>query len=437
MNPLLLALLAGPAFAQDPAAPADPAPSLPPPAVEAQVADAPVDPAALEARVEELEQQLADLALAIELSTQAAPPPAPAATRGGGGGQSMNPDISLIADVAAAYFTADEPLQTGGHDPTVNGFNLQQLEMSVKSTVDPYFELDANIVFSLFGVEVEEAYATTLGLPLKSQLRIGQMLTRFGRLNNSHPHGWDFVDQPFVLGRVMGGESNRGLGVEASTLLPLPWYVELVASETMAAGESSARSFYGPEDLGVAGLGDLQTTVALKQFFPMSDDWSLFWGLSWAGGPNPTGRSNRSELYGSDLYLKWRPISRASNGYVALQAEGIHRRRQIPDDVLVDWNAYEQLTWRMARRWALAGRHEIGTAATTIDGELAGELDSLDPEWTSTRQRFSAATTFWPTEFSRLRLQGATDLVGWREEPDWSVFLAFEFSVGAHGAHAF
>jgi hypothetical protein len=432
VHPLLLAVLAGPALAQDPGAPPSP-----PPAADADASE-PVDPVALQARVDELEQQLADLALAIELSSQAAAAPSPApAPRGGGAGQSMNPDISLIADVAAAYFTADEPLQTGGHDPTANGFNLQQLEMSIQSTVDPYFKLDANIVFSLFGVEVEEAYATTLGLPLRSQLRIGQMLTRFGRLNNSHPHGWDFVDQPFVLGRVMGGEGNRGLGIEGSALLPLPWYVELVASETMAAGEASARSFYGAQDLGVQRLGDLQTTVALKQFFPLSDDWSLFWGLSWAGGPNSTGRDNRSELYGSDLYLKWRPISRASTGYVALQAEGIHRRRQVPGDVLVDWNAYEQLTWRMARRWAVAGRHEIGTAATTIDGELAGELDALDPEWTSTRQRITAATTFWPTEFSRLRLQGATDLVGWREEPDWSVFLAFEFSVGAHGAHAF
>lgn len=351
--------------------------------------------------------------------------------------QSLNPDIALIADVAAAWFSSDEPLQTGGHDPTVTGFNLQQLELSAKSVVDPYFDFNANIVFSLYGVEVEEVYATTRALPARTQLRVGQFLTRFGRLNNSHPHGWDFVDQPFVLGRVLGGEGNRGLGVEGSVLLPVPWFTELVVSETMAGGEATARSFYGPQDLGVDRPWDLQTTVALKQFFPLSSDHSLFWGLSWAAGPNASGRDNRSELYATDLFYKYRPISRSSAAWLSLQGELIHRRRQVPDDVLADWNAYEQLTWRFSQRWALAARHELGTAARLLDGSLAEEADTLDPEWDATRQRVSLNTTFWPTEFSRLRLQGASDLVGWREQPDWSVFLAFEFAVGAHGAHAF
>jgi hypothetical protein len=45
--------------------------------------------------------------------------------------------------------------------------------------------------------------------------------------------------------------------------------------------------------------------------------------------------------------------------------------------------------------------------------------------------------SFWPTEFSRIRLQYDLDLPGWRPVPEHAVFLAFELVVGAHGAHAF
>jgi hypothetical protein len=358
-------------------------------------------------------------------------PPAPAFSL-----QSLNPDIAFIGDVAFAYFSADEPLMTGGHDPQANGFTLQQLEMSVSKSVDPYFRFDSNIVFSLYGVEIEEVYATTLALPGRFQVRAGQFLTRFGRINNTHPHAWDFVDQTFVIGRVFGGEGNRGLGVEASWLAPTPWFVEVVGSATSAAGESTARSFYGADDQGFETPLDLQATLAVKQFFPLSQDLSLAWGLSGAFGPNPSGLGNRTEVYGTDVYLKYRPISRATDaGMVALQTEWLYRRRQVPGDVWSDMNGYAQLSWRFSPRWGAAGRYELGTPATGLDGAVAD--DTLDPAWSVARHRAAAALTFWPTEFSRLRVQGGADLAGWRDRPDWSALAALEINVGAHGAHAF
>lgn len=356
--------------------------------------------------------------------------------RTGGATQSLNPDLSFIADVAGAWFTdQDQQLQTGDHDPTHNGFNLQQLELSVSSTVDPYFRFDANIVFQLDGVEIEEAYATTLDLPGRLQVRAGQFLTRFGRLNATHPHTWHFVDQPFALGRVFGGEGNRGLGLEASWLTPLPWYVELVGSMTDAFGEGSARSFYGDSDRRIEGPRDFQYTAALKQFFPLSDDWSLYWGVSGAFGPNATGTQNYTQVYGTDLYLKWRPITYQSYQQLVLQAEWMLRRRQVPGDVLSDVDGYAYLFWRFARRWGAGVRYEYGSSARGQDGQLAD--DYLDPEWIGPRHRVTAAATFWPTEFSRLRLQGSVDHPRWLDEPVWAAFLQAEFVTGAHGAHQF
>lgn len=375
--------------------------------------------------------ELAEITAAMGGAAEAPPPPPSGllATV-----QSMLPDMSFILDVALAAFSADENLQGGGHDPTTNGFNFQQLELSLTSKVDTYFQLDANIVFATFGVEVEEAYATSLDLPAHLQLRAGQFLTRFGRLNATHPHSWDFVDQPLAIGRVFGGEGNRGLGVELSWLTPLPWFVEVLVSSTMANGEATARSFYGAEDLGVHGPQDLQTTAAIKQFFPLSDDLSLLVGLSGATGPNGSGRDNRTDVFGVDLYLRLRPVTYESALLVTLQSEWLYRRRQIPRDLLEDVTGYTQGLLRFAPRWAVAARYEVGTAA---HGGLEGALDPLDPEWTSVRHRAAANLTFWPTEFSRLRLQGSVDVPTWRDEAIWAVFLAGEFVIGAHGAHAF
>jgi hypothetical protein len=349
--------------------------------------------------------------------------------------QSFNPDIAVVAGFAVAVFDEEDHLQTGAHDPTETGFNLQELELSIQAAVDPYFRFDSFIVFSLFGVEIEEVYGTTTALPGDLQLRFGQFLTRFGRINPTHPHAWDFVDQPFAIGRIFGAEGNRALGLEVSWLAPLPWYAEIVASTTRADGDASNRSFFGGDNLGVEGPEDLLYVTALKQFFDLSHDWSLLWGLSAAFGPNSTGRSNRTEVYGTDLFVKYRPITRESSLQLKWQSELFHRRVQTPDTVLYDHSLYTQLVWGFEKQWAVGARYEWGSPTYNLDGTRV--VQPLDPEWTDHRHRVSSALTFLPTEFSRLRLQASMDLPAWRDDPIFAAFLAAELAVGAHGAHPF
>ena len=343
--------------------------------------------------------------------------------------QSMNPNISFIADVGFAWFSVDEPLMIGGHDPTSSGFFLQQLELAIGASVDPYFRFDGNIVFSQFGVEVEEVYATTLGIPGGLQLRAGQFLTRFGRINATHPHTWDFVDQTLVIGKFMGGEGNRGLGLELSWLTPLPWYVELSAAGINGRGEATARSFRGANDLGFRDPRDLEYVLALKQFWPLGSDVSLSWGLSWALGPNGTGLGNRTDIFGTDLYLKIRPIRAGRYVELRWQTEAMLRNRQVPGALNRDWGGYTYVVLRFAKRWEAGMRYEL------VSGT---EGDDLDPEWTSLRQRIAPQLTFRPSHVTRVRLQVDVDNPTWHETP-WQVggMLAFEFNVGAHGAHAF
>ncbi len=374
--------------------------------------------------------EMAELEAALGADAEAVEEPESTQREGGNFAsavQSMNPDIAVILDVAAAYFT-DEPDQVGAHDPSRTGFNLQQLEMYISSNVDPYFKFEANLVFAEFGVEVEEAYFTTLALPANLQVRGGQFLTRFGRLNPTHPHSWTFLDQPLVNGKFFGGEGSRGLGVETSWLTPLPWYVELVGSSTMANQACCARSFFGGNDPGVDGIEDLLYTTALKQFFALSDDWSLMWGVSAQFGPNSTGNQNRTEIYGSDLYLKWRPVGAASRTAVSLQIEGMYRTRQVPDDRLEDWGGYAHLAWTINPEWETAARYEYVTGV---------EDDYLEEDWFEDRQRAALQLTYFPSHFSRIRLQTSRDDPEYRNDAIWAVMLGVEVLVGAHGAHTY
>ena len=340
--------------------------------------------------------------------------------------QSMNPDMAVIADFALAWFSDDNPLQTGAHDPKIIGFNLQQLEMSLAASVDHVFSFNANLVFGQAGVELEEAVVTTQGLPAGLQVRAGQFLSRVGRINNTHPHSWDFVDQPFAIGKFYGSEGNRGLGVEISWLTPLPWYVEIAGAAQMPTSNASNRSFLG-NDGKVEGAQGFLYTLTAKQFFSLSDEVGLFWGLSYQTAPNTTGRDTRSHIYATDLYLKYSPSSYPEM-FLSFQAEAFFRQRQVPRDNLFDAVGYAQIVWQINRHWATGLRGEYGSGLAK---------DMLDPEWTDDRYRATAQVTWYPSHFSRLRAQGSIDMPKWQKDPVYALFLALEITAGTHPAHSY
>ena len=120
--------------------------------------------------------------------------------------------------------------QLGGHDPNQRGFTVQGVEANFRGAVDPYFRGNANVVFQLDAdgesfLELEEAWLETMSLPANLQVRAGQYLTEFGRINTQHPHTWAFVDVPLVNGRLLGAgrpaQSRRAAVVAGADALLL------------------------------------------------------------------------------------------------------------------------------------------------------------------------------------------------------------------------
>jgi len=340
-----------------------------------------------------------------------------------------------------------ESLQAGGHDPNRNGFNVQNVELSVISTVDPYFDAQANIIFLIDQegetvVELEEAFFTSRALSAGLQVKGGQYYTEFGRFNPQHPHQWSFVDQPIVISRLFGGDGLRSQGARVAWLMPTDWYSEIYFGAQNANGET-VTSFLFEEGEDIAGhiLGEKRARSfndALLSFrwlnsFDFSDNSSLNFGISGLSGPNSSGTNNDTSIYGVDAYFKWQP-DYVQRGYpfVSWHTEWLTRRYEagenIEREILKDTGFFSQVLWGFQTGWELGLRFEKSDS----NGD-----DIFDP-FRNDRERISTNLTWRLSEYSKLRLQYNRDWADHLEENTAdSLILQMEFSLGSHMAHKF
>jgi len=363
--------------------------------------------------------------------TETAPPPQPGFLQRFA--QSLNPDISIIGIFSGAYFTTDDPIVHAEADPENTGINLQEIEIGFQGVVDPYFRWDSFFSIQREGLETEEAYATTLfTLPLNTQIRAGLMRSKFGRINLQHREFQDFVTLALPAAYFLGEHLNP-VGAEFNFLVPLPWYVELSASVNSPNGLETT-TFAPDEDANNIGL--LLYIFHISNFFEVTDDFSLSLGGSFATGSNGTGTENRSNLYGADLFAKYRPLKYSSSYQeVWLQSEFMYRQAETPEPEgnFSDWGAYAQVVYRFAKRWNSGFRFDFVNTNNNSFVPPPGE-EGLFP--TRKELRYAWMLTFNPSEFSRIKLQYEFDDPSFRSSYN-AIYLQFEYSIGVHGAHPF
>lgn len=405
----------------------------------------------LQDRIDSLGRMRADTG-AAPLTAQAPLAPSQPARSAG---TYMNIGFVALTDLGWSSEPDVGSLQLGDHDPAVRGFTVPNVELTLDGAVDPYFKGFTNIALKLdsqgeTGIELEEAYVLTTSLPWNLQLKGGQYFAEFGRQNNQHPHSWAFVDQPLVLNRMFGPDGLRSQGARLSWLAPTSWYTEAMVSVSNSAGgtaysfrsdESSEIHGGVPTDRGVNGLTDLLFVPRIATSFDLTETQTLVLGASAAFGPNNSGPNARTTIFGGDLYYRWKPAA-AQQGFpfVSYQTEVLFRRYEaaerpsldelfvtLPGETLRDQGAYSQLLWGIKPRWVAGLRGEFANG-----DDVAFDARTLR----ANRFRVSPNMTWYPTEFSKLRLQYNYDHrkgIG----RDHSVWLQFEFLLGAHASHKF
>lgn len=379
--------------------------------------------------------------------------------------------LNRTAGSAAGHGHEDEH----GHGAQ-EGFNLRETEIALSAAVDYYFDALAYVsIAEDGGVELEEAYFQTRNLPAGFKLKGGKFLSDFGYINRQHPHQWDFVDQNLAYRSLIGEHGLVDTGLQLTWLPEWPVYtlfgLELLQGrqekfgatldaeeegEALAnAGEISDADAFAAA-VGVRDPGPRLFTGFVKLAPDLGYDHALQFGLSVAYASQQQevheadaelqALTGDAWLLGTDWVYKYDAGQAYGKGDWTVQAEYLYAHRDMrvayneatPAEVGAERRAhqdgfYAQATYGFAPRWSAGLRYD----AAGWTNELEGEAATLE-RWDSS-DRWTAAFSFKPTEFSRLRLQVARADLALEEgrEAFNQVYLQYQHSLGAHGAHTF
>lgn len=426
--------------------------------------------AALENRLQELQQQID--ALRTAQTAAAAPASAPA-----------NPVASPLGNVAARAPMLDMGLILSGRygwlrddpehwrlqgfvapegeiGPGERGFALEEAELNLSAAIDPYFKGALTLaITSDEGVEIEEARVDSTGLGGGVSATLGRFLSGIGYLNEQHRHSWEFVDAPLMQQAFYGGALRQD-GLQLRWLAPLPFYMDLGAELANGAawpGAAASRHGLGSyalfarsgADIGSSGAwqaslwyqsmrvqereqfdSNSQEQEVRSSFAGDSDSWGIAAVYKW---------SPRADMRQQGLKLQVEYMQRREDGELTYDLDGVAQGTDSGSWSLRQAGAYAQAVWRFDRRWR-AGVRQDWLDSGTVDiglvqqGSLqAADFASLLPH---SPRRSSLMLELAPSEFSQFRLQWMRD-ASQPGRADQQVLLQYSMSLGAHPAHSF
>jgi hypothetical protein len=351
--------------------------------------------------------------------------------------RAFNPAISVNALFSGMGSNKENPLWEECGPST--GLECQAVDIEVTSNVDIY--LQSKIVFGGGEKEplgVEEAYLTTLRMPIPIMLRGGMMLSTFGRYNLYHIHHMAFAENPLILKQVFGTKL-REVGVEASYLLPVSWYSDLLVG------------FYNgnnPLLFESEKQGDFAYLGHFDNFWDLSEEITWRLGCSVVAGnkgltyaqdiPFDSTITKISTLtWGVDFHLKWKPLQYGRYHSFVLEGEyvnttlNINKKRTDPLH-----GFYVQGLYQFALRWWLQARYGIFNRAKELH-DYFNNPNGIEIDRTKdfSGNRFSFALAYVPTEFSAYRLQ--YNLIKLGEFKEQQIILQVNVTIGSHPAHKY
>ena len=393
-------------------------------------------------------------------AASAAPPAAaPQVASAGGGANAFNPATSLILsglytrtsqDPAKYAITGFQLPPGAGIGPGTRGFSLAESELGFAASIDPWLRGAANIsLHADNSVSVEEAFVQTTSLGNGFALKAGRFFSGIGYLNPQHAHTWDFVDNPLAYQAMLGTQYGDD-GLQLTWLPPIDQYVELgleLGRGRSFPGSDSSRNGAGMVALTAhtgGDIGDSQSWRAgLSLLNAKAKDQSLL--ASNAGGDAVTNSFNGStRVWVADAIWKWAPNGNATRTSVKLQGEYLRSTRSgsLTYDVAgadssgayraMQSGWYVQGVWQFMPYWRVGLRTERLDPGSPDYGINAASFAVGDYK----PRKNSLMLDFSPSEFSRVRLQLAQDRS--REGiTDKQVFVQYQMSLGAHGAHSY
>jgi hypothetical protein len=415
--------------------------------------------AAADAARAELEKMKATLAAQTAQAPPAAPPAqvavaaAPGATApnpGGANGNAFNPAIAVILNGNYTHHSINPDHYVRAGFPVVDGagtypqgLSLGESEVSFAANVDDKFYGQFTISYDddngKVSTNIEEAYIDTLALPDGLSLRAGRFYSNIGYLNSHHLHTDNFVDRPLAYQSLLGDQYGDD-GAQLRWVAPTDLFLEL-------GGEVFRGENFPTAGANHSGVG--AHTLFAHAGGDVGDDNSWLAGVSMLKASTTgadDGFSGDNTLYLADATWKWAPNGNTKDGGVTLRSEYFFDRRDgtnspsagidsaaidLTDPMLSQpWvgdrrGVYLEAVYRLNRSWDAGYRFD---KLWTGSGNPYGT--DFDPV------RHSVELTWRNSEFSFFRLQYSHDDPV-RGSTDNALFLQYDVSLGAHGAHKF
>lgn len=333
------------------------------------------------------------------------------------GSKIFNPDIGMVGNFISATGRS-----RGGSESIapVPFATLQESEASFQAIVDPYARADFFLAIGEEGIEVEEGYVSFPTLPGGLLAKVGKMRANFGRLNAFHNHTLPWIDRPLAMYNLLGGsplDPDTGIkdaGISVSRLIPAGRLFVEATGEVFRGDSGTVFKSNRRSDLG--------TVEHVRAYADFTEETNIEIGGSYARGHNEVGSDFVTQLYGTDVTLRWRPLSRAIYHSLAARTELFWSRREERSALQKAFGGYASVDYGFRRRWFAGGRYDWSERANNASIQDRGA---------------SAVLTFWPSEFSQVRSQYRRTRYG--DDGRIANELLFQalFTIGAHGAHPF
>lgn len=367
----------------------------------------------------------------------------------------FNPAISVILSGTYANLSKNpETWRLKGFVPSGDeigpgerSFSLGESEIGLSANIDPYFF--GSVVLAVSGdneIAAEEAFIQTTALPDGWKIKAGRFFSGLGYLNEQHAHTWDFMDAPLAYQGMVGGQYGQE-GVQAKWLAPTDQFIELgveAGNGSRFPGTSRNRNGSGSAvvfahtggDLGSshswrAGASYLHTKAQDRAWTDPQDE-----RLSHAF-------TGTSKLWVLDGVWKWAPNGNATQTNLKLQGEYFRRTENGTAVYDVDSAAnadayrtaqsgwYVQGVYQFAPRWRAGMRFDQLSSGTIEAGSNTALVEAP-----SKPKRTSVMLDWSLSEFSKIRMQYSHDQSR-VDTGDRQLFVQYQMSLGAHGAHSY
>ncbi|MFO1198450.1 MAG: hypothetical protein U1E86_15910 [Burkholderiaceae bacterium] len=385
--------------------------------------------------------------------------PAPVARGPAVGSGLFNPEVSLILSGLytrtsrdpSTYSITGFPVPPGTEiGPGERGPSLAESELALTANIDPYLRGAMRLAIGADDtVAVEEAFIQTTGLGNGLTVKAGRFFSGIGYLNELHRHTWDFVDAPLAYQAFLGSQYGDD-GVQLKWIAPTDTFAEF--GFEVARGRGTPGS--GPRGNGAGAaaaylhlggdVGDSHSWRAGVSLLQASPRGQQAVGTDAEGRETDSTFSGRQRLWIGDFVWKWAPNGNPARVNFKLQGEIV--RRQQTGELLAagsdadapagyrasQWGGYLQAVWQFMPRWRVGLRTErLDPGRAWSDGVA---IAAPGGDYAPTRN--SLMVDFSPSEYSRFRVQLARDNAR-AGAPDHQLFLQYQTSLGAHGAHRF